>query len=116
MGVRRGLTNQDRLGVNAVAVTAAGFIKNTPLFLYSLIVSKRNATASAQVIIADTTASGDTVADAIVIVNMASVDNATGGGDANFNHNWNPPIYIKNGLDADITNTADISVSYLEAS
>lgn len=120
MGMRRGLSNQDRLGVNMVAVTAAGYVlganARTPLFLYSVAVSKRNATASAQIILADTTSSGDTVADAILIVNLQGSTNATGGGENNFTQNFNPPVYIQDGLDLDITTTADVSVSYLEAS
>ena len=112
MANRRGLSNQERLALSMATVTADASLVEAPCFLYSAVFSALVLTATGQVALGDSTASGDAIKE------LAKIDVTFGAGGSSAANtsavvmNFSPPIFIAKTLVADITN-AKVSVTYL---
>lgn len=114
MATRRGASNQDRLALDIVHVSADASLVLAPCFLYAINVALIDTSATGKVVIADSSASGDALNESAKWVFKLGPLGASGG-TSGTPVVFQKPVYIQKTLVADITN-AEVSVQYLAAS
>lgn len=114
MATRRGLGNEERLGLDFVHSSGSNTLVSAPTFLFSVNVALIDTSATGKVTLADSSASGDAAAESAKMVFKLGPLGASGG------TTGQPialpkPIYIQKGLVCALTN-AEVSVTHLAAS
>lgn len=112
MARRRGLSDQERLGLDIAGTTATGQLFGGPCFVYSIDASQSDTTTSGTFIIGDTTGTADLATDGhyMKFTMAASVS----GGEGNLQRNFNPPLFISKALFIQSsTGVQAVSVSYI---
>jgi hypothetical protein len=116
MATRRGLGNEERLGLDSMHASASSTLVFAPCFVYRAIVSLTDTNASGLITLNDVSASGDVAADAAKVFKIKlGAGGISAGNNSAEVFNFNPPIYVQRTLAAAITN-GDVAVHYVAAS
>lgn len=112
MASRRGMSNQDRLALDAATTSASSTIKGFPLYLFDVFVALNDTNATGDLVLADTSASAVADVTAGDFLGIRLGGGASGG--TTLNHHFEPPVYVAVGLVCSATN-CEVSVTYLSA-
>lgn len=117
----RGPSNEERLALDFITVTATGAAINAPCFIYAVDWTVTDSSVSALFSLTDSTSTADMFKDTARWDMKLGMTVASGATDVHDNFSWNanggPPIAIQNGLYWCLsTGVRSVSVSYLAAS
>ncbi len=115
MAARRGLGNEERLGLDSTHVSASATLVFAPCFVYRAIVTLTDTNSTGVITLNDVSASGDVATDTIKLMRVKLGAGGVSAGAVAQVYNFNPPVYIQRTLAAAATN-AEVAIHYLAAS